>query len=86
MRQMYKFGCFLRKRYGDFLGRYKHSEVHARTSDVNRTKMTLQVVLAGLYPPEGQLCWNSALNWAPIPYHYAAEKADVLFASHNSQM
>lgn len=42
--------------------------VWAQTTGVTRTKMTMQVVLAGLFPPHGTAMeWNSNLNWQPIP-------------------
>lgn len=81
---MYKLGCFLRRRYGHFLGHYEHREVYANTSDFNRTKMSLQLVLAGLYPPIGHLDWDPDLKWYPIPYHYVTKDSDVLFRSRNS--
>lgn len=53
--------------------------VHAQTTDVSRTKMSLQLVLAGLYPPVGtSLEWNKNLNWQPIPYVYEEMSKDSL--------
>jgi prostatic aicd phosphatase len=38
---------------------------------MNRSKMSLQLVLAGLYPPkETALEWNKNLNWQPIPFTF----------------
>lgn len=43
-------------------------EVWAQTTGVTRTKMSMQMVLAGLFPPRGTgLEWSRRLNWQPIP-------------------
>lgn len=40
----------------------------AQTTDVPRTKVSMSVVLAGLFPPVGtSMEWNRKLNWQPIP-------------------
>ncbi|CAD1479973.1 unnamed protein product, partial [Heterotrigona itama] len=45
-------GAMLRKRYSTFLGgSYKYGSVYAYSSDFDRTKMSLQLLLAGIYPP-----------------------------------
>lgn len=64
----YKLGAHLREHYGNFLGDIYHaSEVSARSTNTDRTKMSLQLVLASLYPPKGAQNWNKDLNWQPIP-------------------
>lgn len=41
--------------------------------------MSLQLVLAALYPPKGTaLQWNENLNWQPIPYNYQELEDDTL--------
>ncbi|XP_011499820.1 PREDICTED: venom acid phosphatase Acph-1-like [Ceratosolen solmsi marchali] len=77
--QAYGLGCALRDRYAGFLGAgYRPEDVYARSSDYDRTKMSLQLVLAGLYPPIGHQIWNSELNWMPIPYDYKPIMEDIL--------
>lgn len=64
-------GEALRKRYGDFLGKiYVPSNLEARSTDMDRTKMSLLLVLAALFPPHTDQTWNSELNWQPIPFSY----------------
>ena len=81
--QAYKLGCVLRDRYNDFLGAvYRPQDIHARSSDTSRTKMSLQLVLAGLYPPPPEQTWNSDLAWMPIPTYYLPADLDFLFQGY----
>ncbi|XP_031358838.1 venom acid phosphatase Acph-1-like [Photinus pyralis] len=66
----YNLGKMLHARYGEFLGMYTPEVVDALSTNYNRTKMSLELVLAGLFPPESPLDWNKELNWQPIPYNY----------------
>ncbi|CRK95747.1 CLUMA_CG009204, isoform A [Clunio marinus] len=78
--QMFNLGTFLRNRYDRFLDRLlKLDDVHAQSTDVSRTKMSLLLVLAGLYPPQKtSLEWNKNLNWQPIPFSYEELNKDSL--------
>lgn len=80
---MYDLGRFLRKRYNEFLGPdYQKEVLSAISSDFYRTKMSLQLVLAGLYPPMTRhQRWRSDLNWQPIPTTYLHFIQDKLFHS-----
>jgi prostatic aicd phosphatase len=66
---MYDTGKWLNRRYGHFLGPlYQPDLVWAQTTGVTRTKMTMAMVLAGLFPPQDTAMeWNKNLNWQPIP-------------------
>ncbi|EZA53020.1 hypothetical protein DMN91_002944 [Ooceraea biroi] len=76
----YKLGQVLRKRYNTFLGSlYRPRIVVARSSDFDRTKMSLQLVLAALFPPKGIQQWDRLLNWQPIPTSYIPRVDDNLF-------
>ncbi|KAF2882682.1 hypothetical protein ILUMI_23484 [Ignelater luminosus] len=68
----YHLGKTLRARYKHFLGStYTPDLVDPVSSSTNRTKMSLELVLAGLFPPKGTaLEWQKELNWQPIPYNY----------------
>ncbi|XP_058795277.1 lysosomal acid phosphatase-like [Phymastichus coffea] len=77
--QEYEFGTFLRKRYDGYLrANYLSEEVYAYTTHNDRTKMSLELILAGLYPPTDAGVWNPQLKWSPIPYRYVPEAMDVL--------
>lgn len=75
----YLLGRFLREQYGNFLGdTYTEDKLYVRSTDVSRTKMSAQLVLAGLMPPNSEQTWNPELGWQPIPVIYkSAEEEDV---------
>ncbi|XP_003394436.1 venom acid phosphatase Acph-1 [Bombus terrestris] len=65
----FRLGAILRKRYRAFLGdHHKYGSVYAYSSDIDRTKMSLQLVLGGLYPPI--LNEMGHLELSPIATHY----------------
>nr|XP_033340730.1 venom acid phosphatase Acph-1-like isoform X2 [Megalopta genalis] len=75
----YGIGKLLRNRYDKFLGDVYHpTDVYAYSTNFDRTKMSLQLVLAALYPPSSEQAWNNRLSWMPIPMHYMPEKMDYL--------
>ncbi|KAL0099652.1 hypothetical protein PUN28_019804 [Cardiocondyla obscurior] len=69
-------GRWLRKRYSDFLSdTYTPHDIYVRSTDVDRTLMSAEANLAGLYPPVKNQIWDS-LKWMPIPVHTTPEKFD----------
>ena len=81
--QAYKLGEMLRKRFDNFLGAdYNSSEVYSFSSYYDRTKESLQLVLASLFQPNQKLKWNSEINWLPIAFNTNTKKLDVLFHMH----
>ncbi|XP_051158223.1 venom acid phosphatase Acph-1-like [Leptopilina boulardi] len=78
-RRSYQLGKVLREKYSDFLGPiYLSENIKAQSTDSQRTIMTLQLVLASLYPPESVQKWNPDLNWQPIPFIYEKKARDWL--------
>jgi len=74
----------LRQRYNNFLGStYYPRDIYAVSTDIDRTKMSLQLMLAGLYPPDTAQLWNPDLPWLAIPTYYAPERVDILLRPHN---
>lgn len=60
----------MRERYNKFLGEYYYPEiVEAISTDYNRTKMSLQLVLAGLFPPRQEDMF-APFMWQPVPFNY----------------
>ncbi|CAB0031815.1 unnamed protein product [Trichogramma brassicae] len=70
----YQLGVSLKKRYGALLGDdYDTSNIHAISTDYDRTKMSLLLLLAGFFPPRKDQKWNQNLNWQPIPIAVSAD-------------
>ncbi|KAJ8952968.1 hypothetical protein NQ314_007444 [Rhamnusium bicolor] len=77
--------CALRSRYNKFLGEYYYPEVvEARSTDYNRTKMSLQLVLAGLFPPRREDMLQDNIYWQPIPYNYVSRSQDKVWSIYNN--
>uniref|UniRef100_A0A8C4N9C7 Acid phosphatase 2, lysosomal n=1 Tax=Eptatretus burgeri TaxID=7764 RepID=A0A8C4N9C7_EPTBU len=77
MRQHYELGHFLRKRYSGFLNQtYLRAEVHVRSTDVDRTLMSAEADLAGLFPLPEDKQWQPHLSWQPIPVHTRPTRQD----------
>ncbi|KAJ8966359.1 hypothetical protein NQ317_011934 [Molorchus minor] len=80
----YNLGKALRKRYDSFLGNiYEPDLLEAQTTDFNRTKMSLELVLAGMFPPVGDQIFEPALLWQPIPYNYQPVDKDKILLGTN---
>lgn len=74
---MWNLGQQLRLRYNNFLGvTYVPNILEARSSNVDRTKTSLLIVLAGLFAPFGQQIWKIGMNWQPIPTIYKERQDD----------
>ncbi|KAH8241254.1 hypothetical protein KR032_005448 [Drosophila birchii] len=78
----YDLGKWLRKRYSSLLSsRYSNEDIYVQSTDVDRTLMSAQSNLAGLYEPQGEDVWNPAIKWQPIPIHTTPEKDDPILAA-----
>lgn len=63
---LYNLGIFLRKKYDGYLGDlYTPDICHIQTTDVTRTKMSAQLLSAGMWPPSDATKWGP-LDWQPI--------------------
>ncbi|XP_049817896.1 venom acid phosphatase Acph-1-like [Aethina tumida] len=59
----------IRQTYNKFLGEiYSPSLIEARSGNSNREKMSMQVFLAGIFPPKPSQRILPDVNWQPIPY------------------
>jgi len=69
-RMHYHLGQWLRKRYTHLLGPdYSETEVRVRSTDVDRTLMSAQANLAGMFPPTKDMRWLDNFPWQPVPVH-----------------
>ncbi|XP_071321083.1 lysosomal acid phosphatase isoform X2 [Trachinotus anak] len=81
MRQHFELGQFLRSRYTGFLNEsYDRHEISVRSTDYDRTLMSAEANLAGLYPPSGQQVFNPNLRWQPIPVHTVPQSEERLLS------
>uniref|UniRef100_A0A8D2LWX4 acid phosphatase n=1 Tax=Varanus komodoensis TaxID=61221 RepID=A0A8D2LWX4_VARKO len=70
IQQQYELGQYIKKRYSNFLcPAYRREEILVQSSEIDRTIMSAQANLAGLFPPTGDQVWNPKLLWQPIPVH-----------------
>ncbi|XP_058461270.1 venom acid phosphatase Acph-1 [Malaya genurostris] len=83
---LYEIGSWLRRRYGNFLGKlFIPDKIHAQSTGVSRTQMSIELVLASLYPPQGTAQeWNHDLNWQPIPFTSEPLDQDTLLLVRTS--
>lgn len=79
--QEYQLGQWLRERYATFLpADYSETDIRVRSTDVDRTLMSGEACLAGLYPPTPKQLWDQNLKWQPIPIHTLPEVEDAVLA------
>ncbi|XP_065609745.1 prostatic acid phosphatase-like [Cyrtonyx montezumae] len=77
MRQLFELGLYMRKRYSNFLNStYNRKEFYVQSTDYDRTIMSAQSYLSGLFPPTGSQIWNPELLWQPIPVHVVTKSTD----------
>ncbi|XP_012234223.2 venom acid phosphatase Acph-1 [Linepithema humile] len=75
----YQLGLLLKKLYDNFLGSvYFQPHIYARSTHYVRSKMSLQLVLAALFPPNNQQRWHNALLWQPTNVRYVSPHEDGL--------
>ncbi|XP_071889521.1 prostatic acid phosphatase isoform X2 [Anas platyrhynchos] len=77
MQQLYELGQYVRKRYSNFLNStYNRKEFYIQSTDYDRTIMSAQSYLSGLFPPTSSQIWNPELLWQPIPVHIVPKATD----------
>ncbi|XP_058806641.1 prostatic acid phosphatase-like [Phymastichus coffea] len=73
-------GKWLRNRYSHILPlKYSLYDIYVISTDVDRTLMSAEANLAGLYPPIGGEIWDIK-KWMPIPVHTIPENEDHILA------
>ncbi|KAJ8340520.1 hypothetical protein SKAU_G00351530 [Synaphobranchus kaupii] len=79
MRQHFELGQALKRRYQGFLNEtYDRHQIGVRSTDFDRTLMSAEANLAGMYPPNGSQVFNPDLKWQPIPVHTVPQDEDRL--------
>ena len=72
MKQLYEYGQFIKNRYSDFLSSYDRRQVYSKSTDYDRTLMSANCFLAGVFQPNSNQSWSTdpkLSNWMPIPVH-----------------
>jgi len=78
--QSHRLGKYLRTRYGSILStKYNPSEILVRSTDYDRTLMSAQSNLIGLYPLSN--ISNGKVPIQPVPIHTVPADQDVLLAA-----
>ena len=68
----YRLGQWLHQHYivsGFLNATYNKDALHVRSTDKDRTLMSAEADLSGLYPPTGNQIWEKGIEWMPIPVH-----------------
>ncbi|XP_028135710.2 prostatic acid phosphatase [Diabrotica virgifera virgifera] len=70
-RMQMKLGQYTRSRYSNFIPKkYDPSFFYAQTTDVDRTHMSAQSNIYGLFPiSTSDQKWQNKIDWQPIPIH-----------------
>ncbi|NXD77026.1 PPAP phosphatase, partial [Halcyon senegalensis] len=77
MQQLFELGQYTRSRYSNFLNStYNRQEFYIQSTDYDRTIMSAQSYLSGLFPPTSSQIWNPELLWQPIPVHILQKSTD----------
>ena len=85
MEQHYLYGKFLRDRYTLTLDSlYNKNKVFIRSTNVDRTIMSANSMLAGLFPPQDYQQFDPSINWQPIPVHTYDLQTDPIFFPTNN--
>lgn len=81
--RQYELGRFIRERYATFLNTtYSENDVYVQSSDLERTIMSAEAFLTGIYKSEIHAdFWNTHLPWQPYPVHTLPLVSDNMILS-----
>lgn len=76
-REMFKLGEYFHRRYRNILGeRYSPEKIYTISTDFDRSIMSAQANLAGMFIPRRDEMWNADIMWQPVPVHTISQKRD----------
>lgn len=82
MEQHYQLGKWLHARYAKLVGpRYDHDNFYIQSTNVDRTLMSAESNLAGMWAPSKEEAFDPSLAWRPIPVHTRPENTDEILAA-----
>ncbi|XP_039255798.2 prostatic acid phosphatase-like [Styela clava] len=80
MTQAYELGLYLKSKYGNLISKkYKENEIYIKSTDTDRTIMTAQCVVSGLYALPNSTIGKSTIAFRPFPIHTDSLKRDWLY-------
>ncbi|VDP29137.1 unnamed protein product [Echinostoma caproni] len=72
--QEFELGRWMRKKYGNFIpSEYNASDFHMRSTDIDRTLMSAESVIAGVFLNSSTPLAGYGIHWRPIPVHTVPE-------------
>lgn len=72
----------MRRRYQSIVGaQYSFKDVYCQSTDFDRTIMSAQCCLAGLYSPSDGEKLSEGVNWQPIPVHTIPPHLDYVLTT-----
>ncbi|KAF5302428.1 hypothetical protein FQR65_LT08517 [Abscondita terminalis] len=82
----YALGQFLRERYDELIGsEYKENIVQTTSTSTNRTVMTAQLVLAGMFQRSFDKVLSKTIDWDQLPFQIKRKDLDInLYGGTNS--
>lgn len=76
---MFSLGQYFRKRYSKILNaEYSTKDIYVQSTDFDRTIMSAEAILAGMFPPKNEQIWNEDIMWQPIPVHSLPRNIDIV--------
>lgn len=84
MKQEYKLGQWIRKKYGTLIPKkFQSKSVLVKSSYADRCIMSAQVLLASLFKPKPEDFFVDNLPWRPVPVHAIPRDHDKVKKSLN---
>ena len=78
IRQHFRLGKYLIQRYNYFINKtYKYKETYVRSTDKNRTLMSAESNLAGMFHDQSNIIIPD-LIWRPVPIHTIPYELDIV--------
>ncbi|EUB62537.1 Lysosomal acid phosphatase [Echinococcus granulosus] len=79
--QLFLLGKWLRSKYGHFIGEnYNVSTFHMRSTDVDRSLMSAEAMMAGFFHRSNTSLSKYGLHWRPVPTHTMPTTSDTLLS------
>ncbi|KAJ8683776.1 hypothetical protein QAD02_019568 [Eretmocerus hayati] len=85
MLRMYKFGKMLRNRYINFIDDNDVDKIYSYSTNRDRTRASLHMTLAGLFPNTNATSSKGDMRWLQIPINYDVDESNFLTSIYSSK-